>query len=344
MGQLDDPAAAGVATWRAPVGPALVDPQGRAIRYLRLSVTDRCNLRCRYCMPAAGLDWVPRREILSWEELERLVRICTRLGVGKVRITGGEPFVRRGLLSFLAAIRPLPGLETLAITTNGVGAAPHARRLAAIGVDAVNLSLDALDPAVFRRMSRRDRLEEALASLEALLAAGLRVKVNAVVVAGMNEGQILPLAELARERPLEVRFIEAMPFDGGGRRHAGWPAERILAHLAAHLPSLEPVAAAGTARTFRVAGFAGRVGVIAGESRSFCATCDRLRITARGAVKTCLYGEPSVELRPLLRAGADDAAVAAALERAVAGRHPDGFAAEAARSRRLAVSMAAIGG
>jgi len=322
----------------------LIDPQGRRLRYLRLSVTDRCNLRCRYCMGADGLDWIPRSEILTWEELERVVRVAGGLGVSKVRITGGEPFVRRGTVDFLARIRRLPGIETVCVTTNGVGLAPRVAELAAIGVDGVNLSLDALDRERFQQMTRRDRLADVLATLDALVASGMRVKVNAVVVAGMNDREIVGLAELARTRPIEVRFIEAMPFGGDGVRHTGWPAPRILAHLRAHLPPLADVGGGGTAMRYQVAGFVGRVGIIAGESRAFCATCDRLRVTARGQVKTCLYGEPSGVLLPLLRGGAGDGEVAAALLDAVDRRHADGFVSEAARSERLAVSMAAIGG
>lgn len=325
-------------------GRHLVDPQGRHLRYLRLSVTDRCNLRCRYCMGADGLDWVPRGEVLTWEELERVVHIAAGLGVRKVRITGGEPFVRRGAVDFLARIRCIPEVEEVCVTTNGVGLAPRVGRLAAIGIDGVNLSLDALDRERFRRMSRRDRLADVLATLDALVATKMRVKVNAVVVAGMNEQEIIPLAELARSRPIEVRFIEAMPFDGDGTRHTGWPAGRILAHLRAHLGGVVDLGGGGTAARYAVDGFVGRLGVIAGESRAFCATCDRLRVTARGSVKSCLYGEPSGELLPLLRGGASDGEIAALLLGAVAQRRVDGRAAEAARRQRLAVSMAAIGG
>ena len=325
-------------------GRHLIDPQGRHLRYLRLSVTDRCNLRCRYCMGAAGLDWIPRQEILTWGELERLVRIAVGLGVRKVRITGGEPFVRRGTVDFLARIRRLSGVEELCVTTNGVGLAPRVADLAAIPLDGVNLSLDALDRERFHQMSRRDRLGDVLATLDGLVASGMRVKVNTVVVAGMNDGEIVGLAELARSRPIEVRFIEAMPFDGDGTRHTGWPAPRILAHLRAHLGPLTDAGGGGTAMRYQVAGFVGRVGIIAGESRAFCATCDRLRVTARGQVKSCLYGEPTASLLPLLRSGASDGEIAAALRGAVAKRHADGFASEAARGNRLAVSMAAIGG
>jgi len=322
----------------------LVDPQGRALRYLRLSVTDRCNLRCRYCMGAAGLDWVPRAEILTWEELEQVVRVAVGLGVRKVRITGGEPFVRRGTIDFLARIRRLPGLERLVVTTNGVGLAGRVGRLAAIPVDGVNLSLDALDRDRFLQMSRRDRLADCLATLDALLAAGLTVKVNAVVVAGMNEAEIVPLAELARFLPIEVRFIEAMPFGGDGVRHTGWPASRILAHLRRHLPPLTELGATGTAMRYQAAGFRGQVGIIAGESRAFCTSCDRLRVTARGEVKSCLYGEASGWLLPRLRSGASDGELAELLRGAVAHRHADGRASEGARRNRLVVSMAAIGG
>ena len=182
----------------------LVDNHGRPVTYLRLSVTDRCNLRCSYCMPPQGIKFVPRSEILSWEEAARLVWIFARLGVRKVRVTGGEPFVRRGLLPFLRTLRAVEGLEILALTTNGVGVAPRVRELAAIGVDAVNLSLDTLDRDRFRTIAHSDALDSVLATLDALLATSIRVKLNTVVAPGRNDDEIPALAALARDRSLDT--------------------------------------------------------------------------------------------------------------------------------------------
>jgi len=340
IAQADPPAAHG-----AQVSAPLVDNHGRPVTYLRLSVTDRCNLRCSYCMPPQGIEFVPRAEILSWEESLRLVRICTRLGVRKVRVTGGEPFVRRGLLPFLRALRAIDGLHTLAITTNGVGVAPRVAELAAIGVDAVNLSLDTLDRDRFREIARADALDAVLATLDALLATPIRVKINTVVAPGRNDDEIPALAGLARDRSLDVRFIETMDFVGGAATSAGWTGEQIVARLRAAYPGIAPLPETGaTARLYTVPGFAGRVGIIAGHSREFCATCNRLRLTARGALKNCLYGDGVLDLKALVRGGAGDADIAAALVDVVGHRQRDGFEAHARRLTLRGESMSAIGG
>jgi cyclic pyranopterin phosphate synthase len=323
----------------------LVDNHGRPVTYLRLSVTDRCNLRCTYCMPPEGIEFVPRSEILSWEEAARLVRICARLGVRKVRVTGGEPFVRRGLVDFLRTLRTIDDLHTLAITTNGVGVAPRVAELAAIGVDAVNLSLDTLDRDRFREIARADALDAVLATLDALLATSIRVKINTVVAPGRNDDEIPALAGLARERSVDVRFIETMDFVGGAVTHAVWTGEQILARLRAAYPGIAPLPETGaTARLYTVPGFAGRLGIIAGHSREFCATCDRLRLTARGALQNCLYGDGVLDLKALVRGGAGDDEIAAALVDVVAHRQRDGFEAHARRLTLRGESMSAIGG
>jgi len=323
----------------------LVDNHGRPVTYLRLSVTDRCNLRCAYCMPPQGIEFVPRAEILSWEESARLVRICTRLGVRKVRVTGGEPFVRRGLLPFLRALRAIDGLHTLALTTNGVGVAPRVAELAAIGVDAVNLSVDTLDRQRFREIARADALDSVLATLDALLVTPIRVKINTVVAPGRNDDEIPALAGLARERSLDVRFIEPMDFVGGAAVNAVWTGEQILACLRAAYPGITALPETGaTARLYTVPGFAGRVGIIAGHSREFCATCNRLRLTARGALKNCLYGDGVLDLKALVRGGASDDEIAAALVDVVGHRQRDGFEAHAHRLTLRGESMSAIGG
>jgi molybdenum cofactor biosynthesis protein A len=322
----------------------LVDNHGRPVTYLRLSVTDRCNLRCAYCMPAQGIEFVPRAEILSWEEEARLVRICTRLGVRKVRVTGGEPFVRRGLLPFLRTLRAVDGLETLAITTNGVGVASRVAELAAIGVDSVNLSVDTLDRARFRAIAGADALDAVLATLDALLATPIRVKINTVVAPGRNDDEIPALSGLARDRPLDVRFIEPMDFVGGADT-AVWTADRILSRLRIAYPGITPLPETGaTARLYTVPGFAGRVGIIAGHSREFCATCNRLRLTARGALKNCLYGDGVLDLKALVRGGASDDQIATALVEVVGRRQRDGYEAHAGRLTLRGESMSAIGG
>jgi len=336
-----DPPAAHAAQGSLP----LVDNHGRAVTYLRLSVTDRCNLRCSYCMPPQGIEFVSRSEILSWEESLRLVRIFTRLGVRKIRVTGGEPFVRRGLLPFLRTLRATDGLHTLAITTNGVGVAPRVAELAEIGVDAVNLSLDTLDRERFREIARADALDAVLATLDALLDTSIRVKINTVVAPGRNDDEIPALAGLARERSVDVRFIETMDFVGGAATSAGWTGEQIVARLRAAYPGIAPLPDTGaTARLYTVPGFAGRVGIIAGHSREFCATCNRLRLTARGALKNCLYGDGVLDLKALVRGGASDADITAALVDVVGHRQRDGFEAHARRLTLRGESMSAIGG
>ncbi|RTQ46743.1 GTP 3',8-cyclase MoaA [Hymenobacter gummosus] len=330
----------------------LFDAYGRPLQYLRLAVTDRCNLRCFYCMPAEGIQYLPKRELLSYEEMERLVGIMAGLGVRKVRLTGGEPFVRRDLLPFMERLAALPGIEELTLTTNGVLTAPHVPALARLGVRTVNLSLDTLDRRRFEQITRRDELPRVLDTLYALLGAGIRVKINAVVMDGQNTEDLLPLAELTRELPVDVRFIEEMPFNGGS--HAATPAtlpwhhRRIREHLEAHFGALSPVLArpGDTATHYHVPGHQGRLGIIAAYSRTFCGSCNRLRLTAEGGVKTCLYDQGVLDLRALLRTGAPDDAIRAALTQAFRHRAANGFEAERQRPlQQLSFeSMSTIGG
>ena len=333
-----------------PTSPSvLYDSHGRPLEYLRLAVTDRCNLRCFYCMPEEGIQYVPRQELLTYEEMERLVALLAGLGVRKVRLTGGEPFVRRGLLPFIERLTQINGIDDISLTTNGVLTAPHVPALARLGVRAVNLSLDTLDRARFARITRRDELPQVLATLDALLAAGIQVKINAVVMDGQNTEDLLPLAELTRELPVDVRFIEEMPFNGGS--HAAtlpWNHRRIRAHLEEHLGALLPLPtpAGATASEYRLAGHRGTVGIIAAYSRTFCGTCNRIRLTAEGGLKTCLYDQGVLDVRALLRNGSSDAAIVAALTGAFHHRAADGFAAERQRPlHQLSFeSMSTIGG
>lgn len=328
----------------------LIDNFGRPLNYLRLAVTDRCNLRCLYCMPAGGIEYIPQSEILTYEEMERLVRLVVRLGVRKLRITGGEPFVRRNIMGFLRRVAGIPGLEEIHMTTNGVLTAPFVPELKRIGICGINLSLDAVDREAFRRVTRRDEFERVWASFQAILAHGIRLKINAVIQQGMNEDQIVPLARLARDYPVAVRFIEEMPFNGSsashGRQH--WDYARLLAELQRAFPDLKPLPGKPhtTAREFSVPGFQGTLGIIAGYSRLFCDECNRMRITARGLLKLCLYDTGVLNLKEMLRSGADDEQLAAAIRRCAGRRFANGFQAEAhARKANPAYeSMSEIGG
>ncbi len=296
----------------------MVDGQGRAIRYLRVSVTDRCNLRCRYCMPESGVDWVPHGRVLTYEQMARLVGLCAGLGVEKVRLTGGEPLVRRGLSALVRMVKETPGIRQVCLTTNGVLLPEQLPALLEAGLDGVNLSLDTLDRGQYAALTRRDELPRALAGLEAALAApGLTVKLNCVPLAD-NEDQWVPLAALARDRDLAVRFIELMPI-GLGRGLPGRSEAQVLAKLEAAFGPLRPLEAppGGPARYGTFPGFQGRVGFISAMTHPFCAACDRVRLTASGFLKTCLQYQTGVDLRALLEAGAGDSALRAAILEAV---------------------------
>ncbi len=320
----------------------LVDPCGRQLDYLRLAVTDRCNLRCRYCMPAEGLPLGNRAEVLDLEELEELVSLFLELGVRKLRITGGEPLLRRGLVPWLALLGRREDAPEILLTTNGLRLGEHLEGLVEAGVRRVNVSLDSLRPETFRRITRRDGCEHVLAAIDRAAAAGLHIKLNVVAIPGVNDGEFGDFVDLVRERDLTVRFIEPMPFDGsGGEPLPPMGADEILARLRLHA-DLRPVAREGVADLYGAPDLRGRLGIIAGHTRTFCSDCSRLRVDARGRLRTCLYGDVAVELRPFLRAGDRDA-LENAIRAAVARRAPDGFAAQRLHDRHR-TSMAGIGG
>jgi cyclic pyranopterin phosphate synthase len=325
----------------------LFDNHNRPITYLRLAVTDRCNLRCFYCMPEEGIKYLPKKQLLTYEEMERVVQVLARLGVSKVRITGGEPFVRTGLMDFMHRLAAVDGLSDLSMTTNGVLTAPHVDDLAALGVKAVNLSLDTLDRERFHKITRRDELPAVLDTLDKLLAAGIQTKINAVVMDGQNTQDLIPLAELARDRPVDVRFIEEMPFNGEGSHYPvlHWTHRRIVDELRTHFPDLEKIQdpAFSTSANYQIPGYQGTLGIIAAFSRTFCGTCNRIRLTAQGILKTCLYDDGVLDVRALLRAGATDDELTAAFLKAFAHRPATGFDAERKRDT-VSESMATIGG
>lgn len=276
----------------------MLDGEGRLIEYLRLSVTDRCNCRCTYCMPAGGVPMLGHRDILSFEELTEVVTACAQLGVRKVRLTGGEPLVRRGLPELVRMIRAVPGVEELAMTTNATLLAPVAAELHHAGLDRLNVSLDTLDAAHYAELTRGGSLEDALAGLAAARDAGFsRTKVNCVLMGGVNDADVPRLAELARTEPIDVRFIELMPMGPC----AGWPKARFVPAetVLEVVPGLVPLRRDGVAELWHAPGWAGNVGLIRPMSHRFCDGCSRIRVTADGRLKPCLHSAAEIPLRGL---------------------------------------------
>ncbi len=274
------------------------DTLGREITYLRISLTDLCNLRCAYCMPPEGAKKLEHRDILSFEEIEEIARAAVSLGVRKIRLTGGEPLVRRGMVDLCRRLRDIPALDELALTTNGLLLPEMAADLKAAGVDRVNISLDTLDPDKYRRITRGGSLERALAGIQAAKDAGFApLKLNCVLIGGFNDDEIADLAELTVEEPVEVRFIEFMPIGGtdGFGPEAYLPCEAVLERL----PQLVPAGDGGVAERYRLPGAAGTVGLIRPLSHSFCGRCDRLRLTADGQLKPCLHSREELPVRGL---------------------------------------------
>ncbi len=322
------------------------DNHGRTIDYLRLAITDRCNLRCHYCMPASGLDWLKRDELLSYEEIERLLPIFSSLGIRKLRFTGGEPFMRRDFDQLLTRVAESQLFESITITTNGVLTAPHVQLMKELNIHSVNLSLDTLDPVRFASITRRDVFPDVMRTLHALVDAGIRTKINAVIMEGINEEDILPLAKLSKNLPVDVRFIEEMPFNGRGDRHAiKWNRSGLLNELSKGLGTLERSTDEpnSTSENYSVEGHLGSVGIIAAWSRTFCGSCNRIRLTPSGQMKTCLYGRNELDLRTLVRNNHSAEDIAHAIQQAVFGKAQDGLQAEAQRSP-VEESMATIGG
>jgi cyclic pyranopterin phosphate synthase len=327
----------------------IFDNHGRPITYVRLAVTDRCNLRCFYCMPADGIAYLPKQELLTYEELERLVTILANLGVSKVRLTGGEPFVRTDLMKLIRAIVRVDGIQQLHLTTNGILTAPHIPELKELGVSSINLSLDTLDRQRFHQITRRDEFDRTFKTLNMLFASGIPVKINAVVMDGKNIDDIIPLVSLTRDQEVSVRFIEEMPFNGEGSHYPQllWTHHRILEHIQKTFPNLQKIEDEphSTSLSYRVPGYRGTIGIIAAFSRTFCGTCNRIRVTAQGTLKTCLYDDGVLNLKTLMRNGTSDEGIADALKVAFAHRPKNGFEAERNRSHhRVSESMSTIGG
>ena len=307
----------------------LTDSYGRIATDLRVSLTDRCNLRCSYCMPPEGLDWLPAPAVLTGDEVVRLVRIGVEmLGIREVRFTGGEPLLRRDLVSIIAAAASLSPRPEISLTTNGIGLDRRAATLRDAGLDRINVSLDTVRPEVFRKLTHRDRLSDVLSGLAAAAAAGLTpVKVNAVLMRDLNDEEAPELLRYCVEHGYELRFIEQMPLDAqhGWKRAEMISSEEIFDSLSRAFrlsEDSERVRGAAPAETFLVDGGPARVGVIASVTRPFCGACDRVRLTADGQIRNCLFARSESDLRSSLRSGASDEEIAARWRAAVASKLP----------------------
>ncbi len=324
----------------------LRDGFGRTATDLRLSVTDRCNFRCTYCMPATGLPWLPRDSVLSFEEITRLVRVFIGLGVRSVRLTGGEPLVRPGLDRLVTMLVEL-GTVDLSMTTNGFLLARHAEALAQAGLRRVNVSIDSLLRHRFAELARRDALDQVMDGLLAAERAGLSpIKLNCVVVRGTNDDEVVDFARLARATGYQVRFIEVMPLDGdeAWSRERVVPAAEVLDKVRASYPLVPVAHGAEPATLYRFAdGSPGRVGAIPSVTEPFCASCDRLRLTADGQLRTCLFATDESDLKAMVRSGASDEELRAAIRTAVAGKWA-GHAINEVSFTRPSRSMSMIGG
>ncbi len=323
-----------------------IDRFGRKITYLRISVTDRCNFRCIYCMPASGVRWRPHSEILRYEEIIRVVRAAATLGIKKVRLTGGEPLVREGIIDLVGDLSNIAGIDEITLTTNGSLLRRYARELAHAGLKRVNISLDTLRPDRFRRITRRGSLEDTLTGIHAAQEAGLvPIKLNAVVMRGINDDEVPDLAELARDG-FQVRFIEWMPIGKSNEDFASRfvAADEVRSRIEEALGPLEPLREEGPARVYRLPGVSGedgQIGFISTFSSPFCATCNRIRLTADGKLRPCLLSPIEIDVKKPLRSGASDEEIVALIASSIE-RKPlsHGVANDAPRDRQ----MSQIGG
>ncbi len=327
----------------------LIDNHGREINYLRLAVTDRCNLRCFYCMPENGIKYMNRKDLLSFEEMTRLIRVFGDLGISKIRITGGEPFVRKGIMSFLKGVSELTTIKEINITTNGTFTVEQIPALEKMGIKSVNLSLDSLDSQRFFDITRRDLFDQVMTTYRRLVDSKISVKTNMVVMDGRNIEDIYPMLELTKHNDVSVRFIEEMPFNGteGQGNATIWPAKKIMTYIEekyTHEKMIDPPAS--TSLNYKIPGYVGSFGIIPAYTRTFCGSCNRIRLTPQGTLRTCLYGEGQVNFRDFIRGGVTDDALGDHLIKVIGKRAKDGFESEKSRSATLPASesMATIGG
>jgi len=326
----------------------LIDNHNRKINYLRLAVTDRCNLRCNYCMPESGIDFSKKDTLFTLEELSRLCGILISQGIDKIRITGGEPFVRKDLMILLRNLSNMKGLNDISITTNATLIGPYIDELKALGIKNINVSMDAVNRETFKKITRRDEYDIVYENIIRMVNEGFNVSINFIALTGQNTQDIIPMLELAKHYDVCVRYLEEMPFNGGSRHFEGntWDYKRILSHIKEAYPDYEeiPSEKTSTSMNYKIPGFKGTFGIIPSFSRTFCGSCNRLRITATGDVITCLYAQPSMNIREILRGESSGEKVKQKILKAIGSRAKTGFEAQKLQKGTYTNSMTTIGG
>ena len=325
----------------------LTDNFGRQITYLRLAITDRCNLRCQYCMPANGIDIVDRKELLTYKEMYRITRVLSELGVNKVRLTGGEPFVRKDFINFLETLSFNDKLDEINITTNGALISNHIEKLEKLKIKNINLSIDSLSEVCFNKITRRNVFKEVYKTLEKLEKSSLNLKLNVVVQSKINTNEIKDFVELTRNKKLSVRFIEEMPFNGVGLRKTNeiWNYNKILDEIKTSFKNIKSLenATSSTSKNFKINGYLGSFGIIPAFTRTICNDCNRIRITATGLFKNCLFDDGVFNIRDFIRNGASDDELKQLFIDTIKNKPKNGFIAEANR-KEVTESMSTIGG
>ncbi len=327
----------------------LIDNHNRKINYLRLAVTDRCNLRCNYCMPSEGINFAKKEELLSTQELKDVSRLLVNLGVDKIRLTGGEPFVRKDLMELLRFLVKLEGLNEISLTTNATLIGPHIDELKQLGVKNINVSLDAIDKKTFEHITRRNNYDAVRENLFRLIEERFNVRINFIVLEHQNEQDIIPILEEMKDFNVGVRFLEEMPFNGGSKsfQRIKWDHKAILNHIATHFPNYEKLESPNTSTSvnYQIQGHTSTFGIIPSFSRTFCGSCNRLRVTAKGDVITCLYGKPKANIRDLVRAENSEENIKHAILTAIGSRAKTGFEAQKEHQKEVFEnSMTSIGG
>ncbi len=326
----------------------LRDKFGRKISYLRLAITDRCNLRCQYCMPAQGINIVDRTDLLSYKEMYRIARVLSELGVNKVRLTGGEPFVRKDFINFLESLSFNDKLDEINITTNGALISNHIDKLEELKINSINLSIDSLQREKFAQITRRDVFEYVYDTFEKLEKSNLNLKLNIVVQSGFNTDEIIDFVELSKNKNIAVRFIEEMPFNGKGQRDMKeeWNYKKIIKHIRDYYPEIETLISekSSTSKNFKIPNYKGNFGIIPAFTRTICNDCNRIRITATGMFKNCLFDGGVFNVRDFIRNGASDEELKQLFISTVHHKPENGFVAEASRGNDVSESMSTIGG
>ncbi|MDO6819651.1 GTP 3',8-cyclase MoaA [Zobellia sp. 1_MG-2023] len=326
----------------------LVDNHNRTINYVRLAVTDRCNLRCNYCMPAEGINFAKNDKLFTIDELSRLSEILVSQGVDKIRITGGEPFVRKDLMVLMRHMAQLEGLNDISITTNATLIGPYIDELKELGIKNINVSMDAINRETFEKITRRNQYDIVHNNIIRLITEGFNVRINFIALDGQNTEDILPMLELTKHYDVSVRFLEEMPFNGGSKtfESIAWDYKRILGYIKEAHPDYYELESPKTSTSinYKIPGFKGTFGVIPSFSRTFCGTCNRLRISATGDVITCLYAQPSMNLRAILRVKDSEEKIKESILKAIGSRSKTGFEAQQKYKGVFSNSMTSIGG